>query len=557
MPFEYRIHPSVGIARMGDSPDAFFVGREWPVDRFEPILQTIPGKDATKLPGLKPFRDKIDRLAKQGARFRIFCYQYDNFWFYRDAHPTSFWEVTDADYDIEWRVKVSNKKSHDIPPKKKLRPTGATILWDAGPNEPAERKFSTAGDRGLKTFDGVPGRLPLGSAFVEAGGQLIVIGSDGNARAIPALAAAAAMDPPLRWKNWEDDAADGYVEATVTPKSNAASTKADKNEPPQDARRAWVVINLPNYGVDLHPAVTLYHFALNNALTKSSPGFLRPDFLGQITYADNIESLIKGYAAYRYVSYEARKGLPSDGVNSATTGHDQRPDDFYRSPPPLDVAKILSGFLREAWDPKTQSYENYWEGDMKPESFPDPVDYRQELRGRMPNLHFLAYPQHMKKWMLDWASGIIPNSSKSSAPAPLLLDMSHMCSMSGGSFYPGIEVGREACDYKKWTADYGVSSRHVDIRFNGAVGELTESLALPWHSDFVNCGKEWWPASRPVVVKQAPIGFYKWMSDGLTPIIDGDDLRTKWMNLGFIRFQPTTHEYHEDSRILPPGPPAP
>ena len=118
--YEYRIHPSVGIARMGDSEHAYFIGREAPSDRFEPDLKTIPGKIAAKLPGLAnfPFRDK-DKLARQGARFRVFCYAYDvpfsniSLAPKDKGLPDRVWEVTAADYNIEWTVEVANLKSRE------------------------------------------------------------------------------------------------------------------------------------------------------------------------------------------------------------------------------------------------------------------------------------------------------------------------------------------------------------------------------------------------------------------------------------------------------------
>jgi hypothetical protein len=544
---------------MGDSPNAYFIGREVRTDRFEPALQVIPGGSATDVDiGAPKFRDKSTGLAKQGARFRIFCYQYAQVGSARDTHPVDHWEVTAADYEIEWRVKLANKKSHDIPPVTSPRPSGATWLWDAGPNEPAERKFSTAAGGGaLQKFDGVTDRLPLGSAFLEPGGQLVVLGSDGMSRKIPHRTAAIAPSlTSLRWDYWEDDAADGYIAATVTPRKHV-SGKADKNEPAQTARKATIVIAMPQYAVDLDPVVTLYHFALNSALiNRGSPPFSKK-LRDEITYADDIQPIVKGYASYKFVSDEARRGLADPtGTTPPTTGHDGpsdarlSPNDFYRSAPPSDLARLLFGYLREAWPTKWQRYEDYWDDGADPR----PVVYKQELRSKMPNLEYLAYPQHLMLWMKRWASASIPSLSKGTPPVPMQLDMAHLCSMAGGSFYPGIEVGRTASQFKLWTADYGVSARHVDLRYGGAVGTLTERLALPWQADYASCGREWWPGSRPVVVKHPAHGFYSWMYDGTAPLT-GPDLISKWTKLGFIRFQAASHEYHEDSRLLTPGPP--
>lgn len=52
----YKIHPAVGITRVGNSPDDFFIGPE------------LLGQDVTPQGGLK---DNQCRLKRQAARFRI------------------------------------------------------------------------------------------------------------------------------------------------------------------------------------------------------------------------------------------------------------------------------------------------------------------------------------------------------------------------------------------------------------------------------------------------------------------------------------------------------
>lgn len=50
------IHPTIGVARIGDSPDAFFIGPE------DPTNQPDPTED---------FRDAEGYLKRQAARFRV------------------------------------------------------------------------------------------------------------------------------------------------------------------------------------------------------------------------------------------------------------------------------------------------------------------------------------------------------------------------------------------------------------------------------------------------------------------------------------------------------
>jgi hypothetical protein len=56
-----RIHPAIGIARLGNSPDAFFIGPERPG-----VVHS------------GPFKDEKGRIKRQAARFRLFGYDADD-----------------------------------------------------------------------------------------------------------------------------------------------------------------------------------------------------------------------------------------------------------------------------------------------------------------------------------------------------------------------------------------------------------------------------------------------------------------------------------------------
>lgn len=557
---------------MGDSQNAYFVGREAPAVAFpKPVLQGIPGGDPAKLPGSKPIRDVDDKLAKQAARFRIFCYYYDDLIF-RDEHPEEVWEVTDADYEIEWRVKVANLKSPDY--------AAADPQLTRQTNEPDEvtLKTSTPADfNTLRRFTGKPGgRFELGSAFLDTGGRLLVLGSNGKSEPIPGLASD--TQPGLRWKNWQDDAADGYVQATVTPRNG--SSKKDAGEPAQPARQAWVVINMPHYGMDVRPSVTLYDLALTLALanTGSTRGWCNKNYYSApLTYHRNVAPTLQAYIASNYVDPVARSSHANDELT-------------FLSPPPNSHAALFAALMRPSWDPKTRRPENIfvsydaanvrWRN--RDPSTPiydytyDPItgdrlqrpDGTYILEPLMPKLLYLALPQENLQWIKDWMKGTVaggtplatgsPIPSNYSDPGvkdeerPWLLDLAHMNYMSGGSFFPGIEVGRDVAFPAKWRADWGALAYHVDIRWTGTTpGEMTQNLAVPWQADFVACTHEYWPASRPIQVKGTGPNYYDWMNDGVADIdaidpIAHRDLLTHWAEMGFIRYDAAADEFQED-----------
>ena len=82
-----QIYPGVGIARLGNSPDEFFVGPE------------TPGETASPVGG---FKDKAGRIKRQAARFRLYAF---------DQANVCLGEVTAADgADITWTVHLANAK---------------------------------------------------------------------------------------------------------------------------------------------------------------------------------------------------------------------------------------------------------------------------------------------------------------------------------------------------------------------------------------------------------------------------------------------------------------
>ena len=92
MPVDPRIvkaavYPAIGVARVGNSPDEFFIGPEvpWPVEEPEGF-----------------YKDRRGALKRQAARFRVFGL---------DIHGKVIQELTADDAEITWRVHVANQKA--------------------------------------------------------------------------------------------------------------------------------------------------------------------------------------------------------------------------------------------------------------------------------------------------------------------------------------------------------------------------------------------------------------------------------------------------------------
>ena len=74
MPTKFRIHPAIGIARLGNSPDRFYIapdaGGQLPIqcdDNGNPVVDA----DGAEV-GVTDFKDPSGRILRQAARFRVF-----------------------------------------------------------------------------------------------------------------------------------------------------------------------------------------------------------------------------------------------------------------------------------------------------------------------------------------------------------------------------------------------------------------------------------------------------------------------------------------------------
>jgi hypothetical protein len=186
-----RIHPGVGIARVGNSPDQHFIGPEEPRRPHD-----ITAPDGS-------FKDEEGRIKRQGARFRIYAY---------DKGGNNLGELPlgkAADYrqgraaKVEWTVHLANKKgawfkvftrfeqpdeirNPDVPVEKGHPPDSRqSLVIDPGPRciDGDGKPVRRAGGRRSLKFDTGTFRehtVPLGELKVEEHGRLVVLGGFGR-----------------------------------------------------------------------------------------------------------------------------------------------------------------------------------------------------------------------------------------------------------------------------------------------------------------------------------------------------------------------------------------
>jgi hypothetical protein len=214
----YKIHPAIGIARVGNSPE-FFIGPERLGERPEPV---------------GGFKDAQCRIKRQAARFRIFAHHDNN----------TVEEITDAEAEITWTVHLANRKAA-YPGRGNNEPSSDLIIAPGArtTNGPNQQKLF---DNGVIRFAGqAVTTVPLGEIRTNDENHLLVLGGPGKSGS---PGGNSIVD---FWGNagWYDDISDGPVSATI-------KIRATNDTP--TVVSAWVICAPPKFAPHQDSPTTLY-----------------------------------------------------------------------------------------------------------------------------------------------------------------------------------------------------------------------------------------------------------------------------------------------------------
>lgn len=561
----FRIHPAIGIARVGNAdPSTFFIGPEIP---RQPPLGDAPG---TAVP---PYKVN-GKIKPQAVRFRVYEYQ----WI--DGKLTLVREVTldtPGVVDITWTAHLANKKASfhkfygtagENAPPGPLRNASVqdrrSLEIDFGPRSikgslkgPAEFRAGTSADPAQEAcpigFDGKPVIDYLGQLRTDAAGRLIVIGGQGRA------AYDTANPPPLASyannNNWFDDISDGPVTAEITIQDENGNTKTI---PVDEAGGAWVLVAPPDYAPGVTAAVTLYDVLYDMAVRELpiphdnalyDPGGplgrlrqLAADYqpLGAVefpNFAPDWSSEVRGIFArgfsYRWVS------------NSAGDHHEDCLSPELGDPHPK-YAKMRQAFLKVMRAPNGAAVPSK-SGSMPKLLGDDPYN------GQAPEyVQHLALTRTQYGLIRNWANGqFVSMPAATSAPTITAhgLDRAQLVAASGGAFFPGIEVGWQirnaALFIEPFRIDLNATSGYWDENEPIGPGHFSRQMALPWHADFTDCAAEggygWWPATRPDDVfptstskKRVPWARADGHFESGKNEIQHEDMVSEWYKFGFV-----------------------
>lgn len=460
-----EIHPTLGVARVGNSPDEFFVGPEAPGVRGNPM---------------GGFKDAQGRVKRQAARFRVYGYDKDH---------NVLGEVTAADAEVTWSVELANKKAawykfhgrfHQSDSADNLRnqqvdpadaQARAALMITPGArsvNGPNAGGSDTRFDTG--TFLGTP--VPLGELRTDEAGRLLVLGGFGHA------ASAKPNNPLVTYANndfWHDDVSDGPVTATVTAGGRTIPVTS-----------AWVIVAPPDFAPDTQNLVTLYDVTREVA---EQAGWVPP--AAEVSFIRDIYPVLARMCGYAWVNASALRGHGEDG-----------PGDFLD---PERLARLASNASEDA------DFRNAVFNRLRTPGAEDVTQanyaFMPQLAGNdgdpisgKPRTWFTVLPGQYER-LRRWAAGdFIADGTSAADPVPLadlpVADQPHALvraaleSCVGGPFFPGIEMTFIADEPGTWAGPFR-------LRENLTAGDITKYMAVPWHADFYECNTHWWPAQRP------------------------------------------------------------
>ena len=489
-----KIHPAIGIARVGNSKqeDGYYIG---------PQVTNPPPKE----PGA--YRDATGALKREVAQFRVYGY---------NANGDVVRELLmDDSTQIEWRVELANHKAAwynfeialDIPEAKTATPS---TLRNADIKdrsllsiEPGLRTISTPETQGADyhftggSFMGI--EVPLGELRTDKVGRLEAFGGLGQSANYEHKA-------PTTFANndgWYDDTSDGPVTASVTLHGRKL-----------EVAPAWVVVAPPNYGPQQKTVRTMYALMTDVAVqagqlpAPTRPSF-RHDILPILTALCELQWVNAGFAAgFGF-------GMPQHFLNPHYLRQLAQPGNAYR-----ELRRTVVHAFRNPADQEVSM--NLW-----------PWIYGDAMNVPMPPLvNAMNTLTETQLALLDaWAEGNFEADFDPDAPPaeptsidevpvaeqPAMLDRAALEFCLADAFHPGCEMTwpvRHATMYSepyRWRhreptnpePDYGTTLTPLEaLSYNGPLyaqspGSITRWMAIPWQTDTASCRSGYDPKYDP------------------------------------------------------------
>ncbi len=517
MPFEYSIHPAIGVARAGNSSTDFYLepvaigGLPLTCDQEgNAILDPVNGQPMP----VSRFKDAAGMIKRQAARFAVYR---------RDTEqPGSTWQEVTVKVAgvqrLEWSAHLANKKAtwysfselegdlmygpensyqaRGVPltnPTVTGRADRQKLIIDPGPrhlDQPGGRQqFSRATIPPDYPFGSFPdpqevtqGNVidTLGEILMDRDGRLVVLGGFGLAGGAQPIDSFGGAD------TWHDDLSDGPVSCTVL---------IEGQEPIELA--AWVIVASPKFAPELVNMVTLDDIAYD-------VGVRYLDLLPAL-YHDN--AFDPGYVASFERDIEPILSRPADNIWVANV-----PSMAAFSFPQFDTRDSSA-----ANQPNRKAYFGFFRLDTKHEELSGdpagtglplmPLNSGSNSVSNVLSEKFLTLTPTQYFLLGQWADGKFTSGGAKPVQGGGLaalhpLDRASLGNCVGGPMCPGIEVTWSARNPKIYERPYVILPRHDEEHYRQfgldpsedecagggcEPGDLTKRMAVPWQADFFQC----------------------------------------------------------------------
>ncbi len=501
-----KIHPSVGVARLGNSHGQFCLAPD-----------TIGGlpfesdSSGNKLGPVVKFKDDAGRIRRQGQLFNLY-----------NAEGEEITLATRGVSKIEWTVHLANKKAawyqyseldgnllfgeQNSYANKQTPWRNATVPNEQMPSrqelivDPGWRKISGAnaeiGFDKTSVPHGYPAQYPtsdpkhgsavttLGDLKTDDAGRLIVLGGFGHAGGDTALTSYGGAD------TWHDDISDGPVYCTVTYEDGTT-----------ESTQAWVVVGSPDFAPEIVNISTLADtmfdvgvrcFDLVPDMCKG--GQYNTEYLAN--YQRDILPIIRRMSNYQWVSnVQPMMAMTSNIFDFSDNSEANRSNretylSYFRHP-----NAINSGSANQ---PSKDLFQN-----AETMNFPlMPINSGSNSVSNDNIVKFLALDTTQYFLLTQWAAGKF-ESKADFQPYPV----SHMDTASVGNcvglpMCPGIEVTWSMQNQAIYAAPFVIADEKGIDGYNETgldpsrdecegggcqPGDLTKRMACPWQADFFQC----------------------------------------------------------------------
>ncbi|MCB0653088.1 MAG: LodA/GoxA family CTQ-dependent oxidase [Saprospiraceae bacterium] len=552
-----RIHPAIGMARVGNSED-YYIAPETMAGRKgeNGLTGGLPIKKGQETQTITSddIRDTSGQLKRQAARFKIF--QYDN-----DA-PTSYPSGAGTEViigsvvngkkvvDIAWTVHLANKKANcwsidedanqgielyengAFPPIRNPQFAGSNdpsnktrlqkLVIDPGPRaikasnkNTAEFKNgvmatywdSTSGT--IKNIENYPQSFPgtkgnttgiqsiesLGEILTEDNGRLLVLGGFGKACGFNSQGD---HDPnaPLNMDVDNNNWLDDTSDGPV--KATVIFDDGSKWDIPGSA---WVVSTDPSYAPQTLNVVSLWDDIFTNWLENMN---LDPEIYSDGKYQPSFKPHFEDEVAPTLLAAHLQMwntNLPQKAIQAH-----RNMSNMGEQKPSFNIMSYIRNPNLTGKDDQTETGSPLM-----------PLSLGDSAKG------FLTVSKTQYFFLSQWANGMSENAPAKPLGPGEFLDKATLVNCLGGRFSPGIDMTFIARDPNLFNQDwknpaigpFRINAKHLDyaqasqdnpflgvgytpLRTNTPVepGDISKFMAIPWHTDYNSCATHI-PAPNP------------------------------------------------------------